>query len=273
MSNETLDIVPTVFLDTNALHYVCSYLRIARARQLPPYTEEPMEYDQVQAALRQELPRGIANMVMNGGKTIAFLQKGNDNDENERISVVASRLGKAEILFGVLDGQAHARMAREGMPYRMRQRQRDLSELVSMQLEREDYDSILREIDDTFSVLEDKAGIRIEFAEETVQDFSLISTFAEFLQSNVFLDVLDCWMYGCAIAVQAEQIITFDRYFRDVINRIHNPQGKEDWLQVQGKVSEQLSRLFPVTTQITLSVPLVQTLPKEAPEPWGRDNA
>jgi hypothetical protein len=154
----------------------------------------------------------------------------------------------------------------------MRQHIRTLSELVSMYLPREDYEKLIQELDELFTTLEHRGGIPIELAEDVV-DFSSIATFSEFLQSNVFLDVLDCWMYGCAIAVQADQIVTFDAYFRQVIDRIHNPQGEADWQQVHDRIREKLKRLFPVETPpITLSLPRGQDLPREVPKFWGGNN-
>ena len=262
---------PTVFLDTDALQSMSSYLRYAKELGLPPYAAGP-GYSDVLGRLRSRLPEGIASLVMRGCRTLAFLQQQTD-DEGNGAAIFASRLSRAELLFGILDGQAHARLAREGLSYRMRQRVRDLSELVLRYLEREDYERLLQELDGLFSILEDRDGIRIEFAEENVVDFASIATFSEFLQSNVFLDVLDCWIYGCAIAVQADLIITFDAYFRQIINRIHNPQGESGWQQVQNRIREELKRLFPVETPITLSLPMVQDLPREVPRSWGGNNA
>lgn len=208
---------------------------------------------------------------MNGCRTLAFLQQ-RASEEGNGAAIFTSRLSRAELLHGILDGQAHARLAREGLSYRMRQHIRTLSELVSMYLPREDYEKLIQELDELFTTLEHRGGIPIELAEDVV-DFSSIATFSEFLQSNVFLDVLDCWMYGCAIAVQADQIVTFDAYFRQVIDRIHNPQGEADWQQVHDRIREKLKRLFPVETPpITLSLPRGQDLPREVPKFWGGNN-
>jgi len=272
MSTQEPGFRPTVFLDTNALQSMSSYLRYAKELRLPPYageTECPPGYSEVLGVLRDRLPEGIASLVMRGCRTLAFLQQQtSDNDA----AIFTSRLSRAELLFGILDGQAHARLAREGLSYRMRQRVRDLSELALRYLEREDYEGLLQELDELFSILEDKDRIRIGLAEENVRDFASIATFSEFLQSNVFLDVLDCWMYGCAIAVQADQIVTFDAYFRQVINRIHNPQGEDGWQQVQNRIREELERLFPVETSVTLLLPMVRDLPREVPRSWGGNN-
>ncbi|RMD62587.1 hypothetical protein D6833_06695 [Candidatus Parcubacteria bacterium] len=276
MNTQKPDLRPTIFLDTNALQYMSSYLRHARTLGLPPYAEGTGDapeygYEDVQRTLKQHLPEGIANFVLNGCRTLTFLQQQAGNEEN-KAAIFTSRLSRAELLFGILDGQAHAHLAREGFSYRMRQHIRALSHLVSMYLTREDYESLVRELDELFTTLEREKGISVELVEDVV-DFSSIAAFSELLQSNVFLDVLDCWMYGCAVAVQADRIVTFDTYFKQVINRIHNPQGEADWQQVQDRIREGLERLFPVETPITLSLPVVQDLPREVPRSWGGNNA
>jgi len=269
-----VDYQQVVFLDTNALHYMSSYLRSARKYELPPYAAEAMEYGDVQKALKERLPAGIADVLMSGCKTLAYLEGAVAEDEEGNGAVVyTSRLSIAEILYGVLDGQAHARMAREGIPYRMRQRLSDMSRLVSMYLDRTDYENVRQEVYDILTTLRESAGISIGFVEEGISDdFSRILVISEYLQSTVFLDVLDCWMYGCAVVVQANQIITFDGYFREVANHIHSP-GNEDWQKVRRELKAELARLFPVDTGVPLSLPEVRDLPKQVPRSWEVNSA
>ncbi|NOX63721.1 MAG: hypothetical protein GXP42_17490 [Chloroflexi bacterium] len=273
MNSDALTFRPTIFLDTNALQFVSSYLRHAEKLGLPPFkgVGRP-DYEKIQTTLREKLPRGVVDSIMKGCRTLAFLQELAGDDEISG-DIYASRLSRAELLFGILDGQAHARLAREGLSYRMRQRLRDLSELVSRYLERQDYEDLLQEVNGLFEMLKEKDGIRIEWVEESISDFSSITVFSELLQSNVFLDVLDCWMYGCAVAIQAEKIITFDNYFKRVINRIHNAQGEEDWLYIQSIITDELERLNPVASPVTLSLPAAFDPPRTAPSLWEADHA
>jgi hypothetical protein len=271
MSTQETVFRSTFFLDTNVLQYMISYLRVAKRRKLLPYGDQEQSYDDINRRLRRKLPKGIANHLMNGCKTLAFLQQQTSSEESDA-AIYTSRLSKAELIYGVLEGQAHARLARAGFSYRMRQRVRDLSELVSMYLQRTDYGKIQAEIEDLFIGLE-KDRIHVQWAEENVTDFSTVAAFSEFLQTRVFLDVLDCWMYGCALAVQADRIVTFDGYFRNVINKIHNPQGDAGWQQVRATILEELKRLFPVETSIELSLPEVQSLPNVVPHLWRENHA
>ena len=45
------EILPTIFLDTNALVYLWSYITKAKELSLPPYTSESMEYTSISSKL------------------------------------------------------------------------------------------------------------------------------------------------------------------------------------------------------------------------------
>jgi len=250
---------PAIFLDTNALHYMSSYLQWAKNENLPPF-QGGVDFEQARNVLRKHMPEGIADMLLNGAKTLSFLQKQVDQHE---AAIYTSRFAKAEVIFGVLEGQAHARMAREGLPYRMRQRTGVLSELVSMFLELQDYRQVIGEWDNFLNSLEDKGGITVLYVENE-EDFSQIAELAEFLQSRIFMDVVDSWMYACALVIQPERIITFDRYFRRVISGLYNPQGSADWQQLQNE----LQNLLRAKLSGEPTLPKAEDIPRSLPEPW-----
>jgi len=254
---------PTLFLDTNALHYMFSYLRYAKELDLPPYRERGP--DEIKNTLRSKLPKGIVVHVMKGATTLAFVQK---QTQDQDAAAYTSRFAKSEILCGSFEGLAHARLAQEGIIYRMRQRLGTISELVSMYLEASDSKNVVREWDEMLSLLEKKDRIIVEFAEDNA-DFRQIAQISEFLQSKVFVDVLDSWMYGCALAVQADQMITFDGYFRKVINKLANPSGDQDWENLRNEMFEHLQELFGgVDTEIGISLPHAEDLPRDMPKVW-----
>ena len=259
MANMPFAFRPTIFLDTNALHYISSYLRWAEKENLPPF-QGGITFEQVRDILRQHMPKKIADKLLQGAKTLAFLQQQVDQHE---VAIYTSRFAKAEVIYGVLEGQAHARMAREGLPYRMRQRTSVLSELVSMYLEPEDYQQVIEEWDNFLNMIEDKGKITVLYVEDK-EDFFRIAEVAEFLQSRVFMDVIDSWMYACALVMQAERIITFDGYFRRVINMLHNPQDELDWQQLQRDLQRMLKERLPGEP----TLPKVENLPQNLPEPW-----
>jgi len=255
---------PTLFLDTNALHYMFSYLRYAKELDLPPYRKRGQ--NEIRNTLRTKLPKGIVNHVMKGATTLAFIQK---QTQDQDAAVYTSRFAKSEILYGSLEGLAHARLAREGTIYRMRQRLGTLSELVSMYLETSDSENVVREWDEMLSLLERKDKISIEFAEEDI-NFRQIADIAEFLQSKVFIDVLDSWMYGCALVLQAEQIITFDNYFKKLINKLVTPSGDPDWKNLKNDMLNLLRMSFgSIEARIEISLPNAEKLPEDVPRVWS----
>ncbi len=259
MADTQFSFRPTIFLDTNALHYMSSYLRWAQRKNLPPF-QSGVTFEQVRNTLRQHMPKSIADLLLHGAKTLAFLQQQvNDQDA----AIYTSRFAKAEVIYGVLEGQAHARLAREGLPYRMRQRMGVLSELVSMYLDSQDYQQVVGEWDDFLDRLKNNGHITVSYVEDE-EDFSRIAEVAEFLQSRIFMDVVDSWMYACALVMQAEEIITFDGYFKRVINRLHNPQGDPDWQLLQGNLQKMLAARFPGVP----TLPEVKRLPQTLPDPW-----
>lgn len=252
---------PTIFLDTNALHYMNSYLRWAEQKNWPPF-QGGVTFEKVRDTLCQYMPRNLADSILQGAKTLAFLQQQVDE---EKAVIYTSRFAKAEVICGVLEGQAHARMAREGLPYRMRQRAGVLSELVSMYLESRDYQQVMGEWDNFLSLLKDKGNILVLYVEDG-EAFSRIAEVAEFLQSRIFMDVVDSWMYACALVMQAERIITFDGYLKRVVNMLHNPQDEMDWRQLQDDLRQMLSE----SLQGEPTLPKVEELPQSLPKPWVR---
>jgi len=258
-----MEFSPVIFLDTNALHYISSYLRHAQEMNLPPYGEK-QTYGEVVNLLREHLPKALVDGVMNGGKTLAFLQI---QVRDHEAQIYISRFTKAEVLHGIFDGQAHARLARERMPYRMRQHLRTLGELVSMYLESKDYENLAKEFDYLLENLNKNGHISIRFVEDD-GNFSVIADLADFIQSRVFIDVLDAWIYACAIAVQADYLITFDNYLKNVVNKIYNPGNDRDWQEIRYNIYYKLNDVFGVKTTISPSLPLVEKLDEMVPIPW-----
>lgn len=261
---------PTVFLDTNALHLMNTYLSNAQTYELPPYTRQSKDYDKVKAELETHLPQKIVEHLMNGCKTLAYLEQETAQGDADGTVFYTSRVCELEILRGVLEGRAHFRMASEGIPYRMRQGLKVLSQLVSRYLTEQDYSAAVTQLNQMFDELERWVGITINYAERENR-LPVILELARLLQENVFLDVFDCWMYGCALVVQADRIITFDNDFKRVINKIHNPPRNEpQWLRLQQSILSRLREVFSVDDDSELALPQSQALTqKRTPGLWG----
>lgn len=203
---------------------------------------------------------------MKGARTIAYLQ-GMTSPSGDEAFIRTSRLARAEMLYGILDGKAHARMARAGIPYRMRQRLSVLSELVRSRLTQEDYCRAYDDIGFSFSQIEQLLNASMLYVEDQY-DISQIVTLLEFMLSHVFIDVLDAWMYSCALVIQANYVITFDRYFNDLIHRMHNPGGapkseRRDWRKLQRDLTNALRDTIGLTQPVLPQVP--DTMPSDVP--------
>lgn len=265
MPKNAQDILPTIFLDTNALVYLWSYISKARELTLPPYNPGPMEFESISQTLKSNLPDSIAGYYIKGCQSLAYIQKRTERTEEGDINVqfFTSRLSKVEMLNGALDGKAHILMAQQGIPYRMRQRSSNLSDLISMRLQRPDIDEVVKNLNDIFVLLAMNNNVNIYFVEDNQQANS-IPLLAEFLSSHFYLDVIDIWMYSCALTIQAEQIICFDDYFHRVINNLNNGTGK--WIELRKEISNYVKQLNGWSKVI---FPKTLSIPKDVPQQWS----
>ena len=136
-----------------------------------------------------------------------------------------------------------------------------------MYLESEDYEKVMREWDNFLNLLEEKGRIVISYAEDESIIFHQIFVLAEFILSRIFIDVMDSWMYACALVMNAEMLITFDDYFRGLVDKLHNPQCKHNWLKLQNELKAELSKWLPGQPSLPKAV-FPGSLPKQLPEPW-----
>ena len=204
---------------------------------------------------------------MKGCQSLAFIQNKAARNEKGEIGaqIFTSRLSKVEMLNGALDGKAHILMAQQGIPYRMRQRLSNLSDMISMRLQQTDIDEVVNNMNNIFELLADQDNAIIDFVEDKHQADS-ISRLAEFLSSYIYLDVIDIWMYSCALTIQAEQIICFDDYFYHVINNLHN--GVDKWADVRKEIGKFIKQIYGWNKVV---FPKSSPLPKNVPYQWNFD--
>jgi len=224
-----------------------SYLIQAQQKALMPYDSGNADLGVIRQALRAELPQGMADILANGLRLLAFLQY---IVEQEQAQVFTSRLTLAEMWYGRLDGQAHIRMALAGIPYRQRQRQSDISVLVMSRLTQADYDTVEQELDSFLGNLGTQFGIDIFFIEDndstSIRD---VTQLALQIQKRTFLDVIDCMLFASSLALLARDFKTGDGHLRTVINRVKNPNSIQDpderslWQAVQAVIVEGLQEL------------------------------
>jgi len=226
-----------VFLDTNALHYLRVYLDLAKKYALKPYG--PIEEwsainDQLKAA--SILPNQREG-IKNGFGTFGFLQSRAAEDDR----IVVSRLALAEMTHGLVEGQAHLRLAETGMPYRMRQSGADLKRTLTAWMSQSGFEQVRIATEGLIPEVEDQLHVQIWRAGGNSSDREVL-TLLESILKWVYLDVIDAWLYAESLVEQVQLFLTFDGGFRDTINWIHNPgsapqNGEDDlWKQTRSAI-------------------------------------
>jgi predicted nucleic acid-binding protein len=266
MSRSDPNITPIIFLDTNVLIYLSSYLKKAEELSLPPFTQNLMNFEEIQTELKKILPDSIVDYYLNGCKSLSYLQSKAKRleDGNINVQILTSRLSKVEMYNGALDGKAHILMAQQGIPYIMRQRASNLSDLISMRLQINDIDDVVTKLNSVFTLLFENDNVIIDYVENDHQT-DRIASLAEFLSTHFYLDVIDIWIYACALSIQADQIITFDNYFFRVINNVSNTCNGEKWVSLRKEITKYVKQLYGWEK---VNYPISSKLPKDVPQNW-----
>lgn len=233
-----------VLVDTNSVHYIRGYLRFAREHNLPPFGPQT-NWEQTRAALPQNLPAGYQDALRRGYRTLGFVQR----LVTEEATILVSPFTQLELLHGLLEGRAHQRLAEANTPYRMRQRLSDLSKLVTFHLRTTDADEAVQDVDKMVEELREVIGDAVDLARKQ-DDLREILSVCRVIQSSVFIDPVDCLIYGNALVVEAEVVISNDEHLREVINRIAepwtegNPELRPLWENANHKLKEKLSEII-----------------------------
>jgi hypothetical protein len=237
VSNQTEVIKPGIFVDTNALHFVRAYLDVAVEHHLAPYGPQSPWSDINNRLRAVGLLRNQRDNLRKGFAALALLQQ----KAQEEDQIFVSQISLAEIVHGLVEGRAHIRMAEAGVPYRMRQRASDLSRLVRSWMSAPDYDQVRQDTEALLPELERLLGTSIWRAGQDRTTREVLSVLQVIL-GHVYFDVIDGWLYAETLIEQAQQFLTFDSYFRETINRIHDPSGIQDdeeremWMQVRSSL-------------------------------------
>ncbi len=240
MPKTPYETAPSIFLDTNVIHNCASYLILAQGYKLPPFAPAK-DISEVQSILKKDMPEGIVGHLTKGLATLTYLQ-GKIKEKDARC--YTSRLSIAEMWNGRLDGMAHIRMSLSRIPYRQRQRPTDFSQLVSMRLTQQDYDTVNNELENILTTWNNELGIVLSFVEDEVSGRDLHILALE-IQKLTFLDVIDCTIFAGSLALLATEFITTDIYLRDVIGNLRNPNSLSEphktlWKNARDKLLEVL---------------------------------
>ena len=215
------DLVQTgVLLDTNVLHYLRVYLDVAKERSLKPYgpTDQWLVINkQLKVA---SLLASQRKSIKDGFDAFCFLQERARNDDR----IVVSPLALAEITHGLVEGQAHIKMAEVGMPYRMRQSRADLRQLVAAWVSASGYEQVRQATEGLLPELENLLGASIWLAGGGSTSRDVLALLRLVLES-VHFDIVDAWLYAESLVEQVRFVLTFDKDFRNTINWIYKPGG------------------------------------------------
>lgn len=245
MSNQTDTIRPGIFVDTNALHFVRAYLDVAREHHLVPYGPQSLWSEVKEQLIATGFLRNQRDNLRRGFTALAFLQQKAQEEDH----IFVSQISLAEIVHGLVEGRAHIRMAEAGVPYRMRQRASDLSRLVRSWMSAPDYDQVRQDTEALLPELERLLGTSIWRAGQDRTTREVLSLLQVIL-GHVYFDVIDSWLYAETLIEQAQQLLTFDGYFRETINRIHNPSGIQDdeeremWMRVRSSLQAAVASII-----------------------------
>lgn len=250
MSNQTDVIKPGIFVDTNALHFVRAYLHVAQEYHLVPYGPQNPWSDISDRLRAVGLLKNQCDNLRKGFVTLALLQQ----KAQEEDQILISQVSLAEITHGLVEGQAHIKMAEAGVPYRMRQRASDLSRLVRAWMSAPDYEQVRQGTENLLPELERllATGIWRAGQDRTTRE---VLSLLQVILGHVYFDVIDGWLYAEALIEQAQQFLTFDDYFRETINRIYNPGGAQDdekremWMQVRSSLQAAVAPILFVSPE------------------------
>jgi hypothetical protein len=165
-------------------------------------------------------------------KRTEFLKDGWRAIEYARVAQAAgsrlmtSALVPFELLRGRLEGKAQSVLVSIGMPFRMRQRLGDVESTFAELLTESDFADEDKLLSETMSQVERIIGGNIEASHP--DDLGGVFSLVELLQRRVFLDLVDCSVYADSVLQEADEIVTYDKHLRSVVNRIHNPGGEQE---------------------------------------------
>ena len=224
--NDWQTLQKVAFLDTNTLHYIGIYLEYARDRNLYPQgaKEEAIQSvnEQAEADLRRRLRQGL--------ETVAFL-----SDQDVDIQVQYSPVSELELLTGRTKGKAIISAAKEGLPDRMWSRFRE--EEIRERVGTADLEEVKHRVDSLTSLLEE-SGIAVKIGDSN--QTSEVLELAKGINGLIYIEAMDSIIYASALVAKADYLFTADKYLRETVNYICDPNDTAPY----GEVKEKLRQLI-----------------------------
>ena len=232
------------FLDTNALHFIYLYLEHARNRNLYPFSPDENSLAKAIEDLNDASEINLKNSLKRGLVLVHRLSKPD-------VRVEYSSVSELELLAGRARGRAIEKSAREGIPDRMWNRFRDKE--IDARLSPADLTDIKTRVEGFGTVLEEAGILATPSDDGRARD---VLNLAKSIAGLVYLGVSDSTIYASALVADVDYLITEDKHFRGIVNRIRNGQRPYD--EVRRQVRD-------LVGEITLRDPAEVTLP-EAPQ-------
>ena len=202
-----------MFLDTNAVHYARLFLKFAKEKGLPPTgsrTDDPGDL------IRDTFSGRACRNHERGLKLVEYLREQTDSGSRIEYSPVT----RLELTAGLLRGKAMLEAAREGTAHRMWSRMDEREILASLTSAHfVDISDAMRNLESDF----DAGGV--DLIEADPGKMSEVWTLAPQVLGIVFLDLGDCAIYASALLAEADEFITADGYFKEVVGYMENPGG------------------------------------------------
>ena len=190
------------------LHYLRVYLDVAKERSLKPYgpTDQWLVInDQLKVA---SLLANQRESIKDGFDAFCFLQERASKDDR----IVVSPLALAEITHGLVEGQAHIKMAEAGMPYRMRQSRADLRQLVAAWVSASGYEQVRQATEGLLPELESICRSQHLAGRGRLQQSRCFGS-AQVSLGELHFDIVDAWLYAESLVEQVRLVLTFDEDF------------------------------------------------------------
>lgn len=199
---------PVVLVDTNALHYSKITLALGADRGCDVLSNGVNGFKE----RLHNWAVGAVDHYENGYWIGRYLRR----RCQERADLLYSPITQLELLCGSLKGEAIKRAVNVGVSSRWFSRLREGE--IRDHLEPDGYEQVQRE-QAAVELLFENAGITLTARPLDREVWHLAQAFME----NVFIDVQDCLIYASALAHQASELITTDRYLKDTSGWTRNP--------------------------------------------------
>lgn len=193
------------FLDTNAIHYVRLYIDLADRDQLYPFSDD---MEAAEAAIQKQ-DRSLRPAYGKGLDVVAFCKV-------KQLLIHYSHISTLELAVGRAKGEALQKAALQGVPERKWTGFANDDKQLAAYLDEGVLQRIGREMPQLVSQLD---RLQIHAVSD---DDSMVRVLALKLAALMYMATADCMIFAHALTVQAKYVVTYDAYFRKIVNRVYN---------------------------------------------------